>query len=90
MDPFRFICVMFVFVMLSTPCSLVITRRERADLLCVMFSCISVTFPSGVVLFYEPRHEISNNVVWATSKAPDQPAHKCSLIRAFASRLNIL
>ena len=39
---------------------------------------------------YEPRHEISNNVVCATSKDSDQPAHTHSLIRAFASRLNIL
>ena len=39
---------------------------------------------------YEPVHEISNNVVCATSKASDQPAHTCSLIRAFASRLSIL
>ena len=38
----------------------------------------------------EPQHEISNNVVCATSKASDQPAHTRSLIRAFASRLNIL
>ena len=37
----------------------------------------------------EPVHEISNNVVCATSKASDQPAHMRSLIRAFASRLNI-
>ena len=37
-----------------------------------------------------PLHEISNNVVCATSKASDQPAHMCSLIRAFASLLNIL
>ena len=36
------------------------------------------------------QHEISNNVVCVTSKASDQPAHTCSLIRAFASRLNIL
>ena len=35
-------------------------------------------------------HEISNNVVCATSKASDQPAHTRSLIRAFASRLSIL
>ena len=27
----------------------------------------------------EPRHEISNNVVCATSKASDQPAHTRSL-----------
>ena len=38
----------------------------------------------------EPRHEISNNVMCATSKASDQPAPTHSLIRAFASRLNIL
>ena len=38
----------------------------------------------------EPVHEISNNVVCATSKASDQPAHTRSLIRAFASRFSIL
>ena len=41
-------------------------------------------------LTFEPVHEISNNVVCATSKASDQPAHTRSLIRAFASRLSIL
>ena len=41
-------------------------------------------------LLNEPRHEISNNVVFATSKGSDQPAHMRSLIREFASRLNIL
>ena len=38
----------------------------------------------------EPRHEISNIVVCATSKASDQPAHTRSLIRAFGGSLNIL
>ena len=38
----------------------------------------------------EPVHEISNNVVCATSKASDQPAHTRSLIRAFASRFSIV
>ena len=38
----------------------------------------------------EPRHEISNNVVCATSKGSDQPVHMRSLIRALASRLNML
>ena len=38
----------------------------------------------------EPRHEISSNVVFASSKASDQPAHMRSLIRAFACCLNIL
>ena len=41
-------------------------------------------------ILYEPQHEIFTNVVWATSKSSDQPALKRSLIRAFASRLNIL
>ena len=41
-------------------------------------------------LIIEPRHEISNNVVCARSKASDQPAHTHTLIRAIASRLNIL
>ena len=42
------------------------------------------------LFLYEPRHEISNNVVFATSKGSDQPAHMRTLIRAFVSRLNIL
>ena len=41
-------------------------------------------------LINEPWHEISNNVVCATSKGSDQPAHTHSLIRVFASRLSIL
>ena len=39
---------------------------------------------------FEPVNEISNNLVCATSKASEQPAHARSLIRAFASRLSIL
>ena len=39
---------------------------------------------------YETRHDISNNVMCATSKGSDQPAHTRSLIRTFASRLSIL
>ena len=38
----------------------------------------------------EPWHEIFNNVVCATSKGSDQPAHTGSLIRAFANGLSIL
>ena len=41
-------------------------------------------------LAHEPVHEISNNVVCATRKTSDQPAHMGSLIRAFASHLSIL
>ena len=42
------------------------------------------------LLIIEPVHEITNNVVCATSKASDQSAHMRSLIRAFASCLSIL
>ena len=50
---------------------------------------------TGIVVIYyvytfEPWHGISNNVVCATSKVSDQPAHTRSLIRAFVSRLNII
>ena len=38
----------------------------------------------------EPRHEISNSVICATSKASVQPAHTRSLVRALSGRLNIL
>ena len=44
----------------------------------------------NILSIIEPGHEISSNVVCATSKASDQPAHMRSLIRGFASRLNIL
>ena len=38
-------------------------------------------------LVYKMSHGMRNynNVVYATSKVSDQPAHTCSLIRAFAS-----
>ena len=42
------------------------------------------------IIKFEPVHEISNNVVCATNKATDQPAHTRSLIRAFTSRLSII
>ena len=46
-------------------------------------------FTNTIPTLFEPRHEISNNMVCATSKASDQPAHTRSLIRAFACHLNI-
>ena len=42
------------------------------------------------ISIYGSRYEIPNNVVCSTSKASDQPAHTPSLIRVFASRLNML
>ena len=49
----------------------------------------------GIFHFFQmlknwPWHEISNNVVCATSKGSDQPVHTRSLIRTFAGRLKIL
>ena len=45
---------------------------------------------TSLQILFGPVYEISNNLVCATSKASDQPAHTRSLIRAFASRLSIL
>ena len=53
-------------------------------------ACWFISFTSLEVTINKPQHEISNNVVYATSKNSDQPAHMRSLIRAFASRSNIL
>ena len=47
-------------------------------------------FMTSFYMYNKPVHEISNNVVCATSKGSDQPAHTRSLIKAFASRLSIL
>ena len=70
---------------------------ESCPTICIMrnFSIHIYTIRLGLTFLYlkgaqEPVHEISNNVVCATSKASDQPAHTRSLIRAFACRLNIL
>ena len=44
--------VCLYYAVLSVPCSLVITCWERVDLLallCVMFSCVFVTIPYGVL-----------------------------------------
>ena len=51
---------------------------------------ITIAILPSFNITFETRHEISNNVVCATSSGSDQPEHTCSLIRAFASRLNIL
>ena len=55
----------------------------------VLFECPLYSCTSRLIKI-EPVHEISNNVVCATSKASDQPAHTRSLIRVFANRLSIL
>ena len=46
-------------------------------------------FPSMQIKCMIWVHEISNNMVFAISKASDQPEHTRSLIRAFASHLSI-
>ena len=39
---------------------------------------------------HEPQIEISNNVVCATSKSSDQPAHTRSLIREYSMTVKLL
>ena len=49
------------------------------------FFIVDLILSMQLIIIIEPRHEISNNVVCATSKASDQTAHTHSLIRAIAS-----
>ena len=67
-------------------------KRVEVDFAWALIHSLLLTINSTAINQYniEPRHEISNNVVCATSKGSDQPAHTRSLIRAFASLLNIL
>ena len=66
--------------------------------LVIMENCLSLCYKFCILTYTrkltqfskEPVHEISNNVVCATSKALDQPVHTRSLIRAFVSHLSIL
>ena len=70
------------FIWVFTVCQsthLGISSIERVKEVAIMASAL-----------FEPRNEISDNVVCVTSKASGQPAHTRSLIRAFASSLNIL
>ena len=46
--------------------------------------CLRMAYEHYECLSNKPVHEISNNVVCATSKASDQLAHMHSLIRTFA------
>ena len=51
-DYFCYLCFDVCHAVLSVPCSLVVTSWEMADLLallCVMFFCVIVTFPYGVL-----------------------------------------
>ena len=70
----------YVSVNLSNKCAQIYINNKIKSFIMLIVSCLII----------EPRHEISNNVVCATSKASDQPVHMRSLIRGFASRLNIL
>ena len=57
--------------------------------LCLQAARLWLSYES-LLLIYEPRHEISNNLVCATSKDSDKPVHTRRLIRTFASCLNVL
>ena len=57
------------------------------DLHCCKKRPFPILAGQGVI---EPCQDIFNNVVCATSKGSDQPAHMRRLLRAFASHLNIV
>ena len=71
-------------------------RTIKKIILCCVFiefhrdKRFSSCFQEATFKTYEPRQEITNNVVCATSKSSDHNAHTHSLVIAFASRLNII
>ena len=69
------------------PYEIVSSSARHGTIRCNLYN---LTFSTAIDNKYEPVHEISNNVVCATSKSSDQPAHTRSLIRAFACSLSIL
>ena len=82
---------------LPRPCTITVgshcvfvTSRDLSITTRFNFSDTRFCFNNDIVNIIEPRHEIPNNVVCATSKGSDQPAHTRSLLRAFACRLYIL
>ena len=60
---------------------------EKSDKITIKH-CMPLFMVSNVI--FEPEHEISTNMVCASGKGSDQPAHMGRLIRVFASVLNIL
>ena len=64
--------------------------KRRLPRLVWVYTCKNATLLEISCTGSEPVHGILNNVLCATSKASDQPAHTRSLIRDFASRLSIL
>ena len=69
---------------------LILLLSTMITFILILDYCSHFTQIASAYYINEPVHEISNNVVCATSKASDQPAHTRSLIRGFASRLSIL
>ena len=67
---------------------MILSTRYVKNLFVAFPWVVTNTGPGGFMVLY--MYLSPDNVVCATSKASDQPAHKRSLIRVFASRLNIL
>ena len=63
--------------------------NRRLQRLVRVYTCQNVKLLEISCRGSEPVHDISNNVVCATSKVSDKPAHMRSLTRAFASRLSV-
>ena len=118
-DHLCYSCLVFFHAFASGYCCLVVSWREKADLLALVCDvyCDFVTFPFGILrqVWYltvsipDPSclSYFAHNVyyieinIWATTwdfqqcgkcdqqSGSDQPAHMCSLIRTFASRLKV-
>ena len=94
-DPFCLFMfhICLCYAVLSVPCGLMLTCLERADLLaflCVMFSCVFLVFPYGVlgqvwywiVTIPDPSLLLYLTLLPANNKVTYQPVHLHSLICA--------
>ena len=85
-----FMSLKFGLQVLLESCYIIFMKEIRGSL---WDKCNFVLIYSRNAFFapiYGPQNEISNNVVCATTKGSDQPAHMRSLIRVFTSRLTIV
>ena len=62
----------------------------RKSTICIFMNFVINEKKAMISFLNEPQHDISYNVVCATSKGTGQHAHTGSLIRAFDYCLNIL
>ena len=90
-----FLCLVFLMLLASVHCCLVVTSWERADLLALVGDvyCIFVTFPFGILgqvwhlIVSFPDLCCLSYFVYTSIQCSDESARSHRLIPAFAARI---